>query len=53
MCDYMSFYKVIVLKIDLFESSIIDERHFSNNNSAIAYSKNMINAGYTTMIVHM
>lgn len=28
------FWKVIVIQLDLFESTIIDERHFSNKEEA-------------------
>ena len=34
-----TFFKVIVLQIGLFESLIIDERHFSSRKEAIAFAK--------------
>ena len=33
-----NFYKVIVIKLGLFGSSILDERHFSTFESAEAYA---------------
>lgn len=35
----MRYYTVIVIKIDTFESQIIDERHFSSYDAAEAFSK--------------
>lgn len=32
-----TFYKVIVLHVDLLETVIIDERHFSDRDAADAY----------------
>lgn len=50
---YEPFYKVVVLKLDIFESSIIDERHFRTSSEARAYSTAMIDAGYTAIIAAM
>ena len=47
------FYKVIVVKIDIFESSIIDERHFKDREEANVYSDTMKDAGYVTIIATM
>lgn len=33
-----TFYKVVALSIDIFESSIIDERHFGTRAEAEAYA---------------
>lgn len=38
MLVYVPFFKVIVLAIDMFESTIIDERHFSNRSDAEAFA---------------
>ena len=35
---YVPFFKVVVLKIDVFESSIVDEKHFRTNAEAHAYA---------------
>lgn len=50
---YNPFYKVIVIKIDMFESTIIDERHFGNNADATDYAATMNDAGYITIIAQM
>lgn len=34
MLVYVPFFKVIVISVDMFESTIIDERHFSNRPEA-------------------
>lgn len=34
MVVYVPFFKVIVIFVDMFESSVIDERHFSNCSEA-------------------
>lgn len=47
---YVPFYKVVVLKIDVFESSIVDEKHFRTNAEAHAYADTMSEAGYITVI---
>ena len=48
---YKAFYKVIVLKVDIFESNIVDERHFPTNNEANLYAENMREVGYLPVIV--
>lgn len=50
---YVPFFKVVVLKIDVFESSIIDERHFKTDTEAHIYSATMHEAGYVTVIAAM
>lgn len=47
---YVPFYKVVVLKIDVFESSIVDEKHFRTKAEAHAYADTMSEAGYITVI---
>ena len=47
------FYKVVVLKLDVFESVIVDERHFRTNAEAHAYADTMSEAGYITVIAAM
>ena len=49
-----TYYKVIVLKIDTFESEIVDERHFGNIEEAVQYCDRIINSTeYSTFMVQM
>ena len=49
-----TYYKVIVLKIDAFESEIVDERHFPNVTEAMTFCDNISNStNYTTFTVRM
>ena len=50
---YVPFYKVVVLKLSVFESSIIDERHFKTNAEAYTYADTMREAGYVAVIATM
>lgn len=43
------FYTVIVIKLDIFESEIIDERHFGTENEANQFA-NKYDNGYKTVI---
>ena len=43
-------YKVIVIKLDFFGSSVIDERHFSSFESAELYA-NTVNTDDTVIVV--
>lgn len=45
-----NFYKVIVIKLDFFGSSIVDERHFSTFESAELYA-NTVNTDDTVIVV--
>lgn len=38
MLVYVPFFKVIVVAIDIFESNIIDERHFKSRSEADAFA---------------
>ena len=53
MFQYVPFYTVIVLKIDVFESAIVDERHFANASEALAYADTMKDAGYIPVVAQM
>ena len=53
MFQYVPFYTVVVLKIDVFESVIVDERHFANTNEALAYADTMKEAGYIPVLAQM
>ncbi|MCR5649672.1 MAG: hypothetical protein K6F86_00650 [Lachnospiraceae bacterium] len=49
-----TFYKVIVLRIDVFESEIVDERHFPDAAEAMKFCDNINNTTeYTTFAVKM
>ncbi len=49
-----TYYKVIVLRIDAFESEIVDERHFPNVTEAMSFCDNINNTSdYTTFTVRM
>lgn len=49
------FYKVIVLKVDMFASSIVDEFHCDNKADAMAQVKeiNAYGDGYKALVVRM
>jgi len=48
------FYKVLVLDIDVFESVIVDERHFSTVDEAMVFCYDIMNhTEYTTVTVKM
>ena len=53
MFQYVSFYTVVVLKIDVLESVIVDERHFGNAPEALVYADTMKEAGYVPVIAQM
>lgn len=53
MFNYVPFYKVVVLKVDVFESVIVDERHFSNAPEALSYADTMNEAGYISVVAKM
>ena len=49
-----SFFKVIVVKVDVFESEIWDERHFSERREAIRFCDEMRNTpGMSAIVVEM
>lgn len=48
----VNFYKVVVLSIGIFETVIVDERHFSNKESAVAYT-NTLAAGLVGVLVEV
>lgn len=47
------FYKVLVLSIDIFESSIVNEKHFKTYSEASEFCSSLKDSGLTTMIVEM
>lgn len=55
MLVYVPFFKVIVISVDMFESSIIDERHFSNRPEAESFADEYrcSGGGVVTVILQM
>lgn len=47
------FYKVIVLAVDLFESRVIDEKHFPNYYHASNYADAMKHQDYVIVLVQI
>ncbi len=48
------FFKVIVVRVDVFDSEIIDERHFADQKEASAFCENMKSTpGITAMVISM
>jgi len=39
--EIRSFYTVIVVKVDMWESSIVDEKHFGNRTDAEKFKKSL------------
>ena len=37
----IKFYKVIVISVGLYESDIVNERHFADRDSAVAYTETL------------
>ena len=50
---FKEFYKVIIVAVDLFESHIIDERHFSDRVAASQYADAMKHQDYVAVLVQM
>ncbi len=49
-----SFFKVIVVRVDVFESEIWDERHFSDRGEAVKFCDEMRNTpGMSAIVVEM
>lgn len=40
--QYVEFYKVIVIKPDIFGSEIVDERHFRTKDEATQFQMDMV-----------
>lgn len=53
MYSCVPFCKVVVLKIDILDSIIVDERYFDNYGEAIEYAKTMECSGYIPVVVQM
>jgi len=39
--EIRSFFTVVVVSVDIWESSIVDEKHFGSRHEAEAYKKNL------------
>lgn len=48
-----TFYKVITINIDVFESQIIDERHFTSREEAEVYKESVESDNTAVIIVRM
>ncbi len=49
-----SFYKVIVMKVDIFESEIVDEKHFSSSEEAARFCDHVMSTtDNMTLMVRM
>ena len=48
-----TFYKVIAVNIDVFESRIIDERHFATREEAEVYKESIENDNTAVIIGRM
>ena len=46
------FYKVIVISVGLYESDIVNERHFADRTSASAYAQSLP-AGLVSILVEV
>ena len=53
MKTYIPFCKVLAIKVELFESTIIDERHFGTEVDAMNYAEKMREIGYITVVINM
>lgn len=47
-----TFYKVIVISVGLYESEIVNERHFADRSSAAAYAQSLP-AGLVSVLVEV
>lgn len=50
--DMKSFFTCVVLRIDAFESVIVDEKHFSTKEEAAEY-KNTLESGLVAVIAEI
>ena len=48
-----SYYKVIVIRIDTFESEIVDERHFPDVTEAMRFCDSVKDMELSTFVVRM
>ena len=48
-----TFYKVIVLAVDILETTIADERHFETLEGARAFADDRKNQGFTCVVVQI
>ena len=48
-----TFYKVVVLEVNVLETEIVDERHFTTEAEAKVFCEAQERKGYITMLVQM
>ena len=48
-----TYYKVIVIRIDTFESEIVDERHFPDVTEAMRFCDGITDTELSTFVVRM
>ena len=53
MLTTKTYYKVIVLRIDTFESEIVDERHFPDVTEAMRFCDGVKDMELSTFVVRM
>lgn len=53
MFVYVPFFKVIVLAVDVFESTIINERHFTSLSEAESFAGKYNSSGILAIILQM
>lgn len=51
--EIRTFYKVVILNIDIYESTVADERHFGSKEEAEHYANTHKSEGQVTVIVQM
>lgn len=47
------FYKVLVIAVDVFESRIIDEKHFSSEKAATEFQETLKGTNYISVAVEL
>ncbi len=53
LLNFNCFYKVIVIKIEVFDSKIVDERHFSTLESAESYANTVTDDSSVVIVATM
>lgn len=53
LLNFNCFYKVIVIKVGLFSSRIVDERHFLTLESAKSYASTVTNDNSVVIVATM
>lgn len=53
MMNCNTFYSVVVLNIDIFETTIVNEKHFASRSQAGLYANEMKSLGYIIVIAQL